>query len=96
MLCQIQTALGKTETEIHAESPATSLNAVCKMAMISGDHEKRAGKWLRRWKDMSVILTQLVTIVLKPSAHHLTQDSSDFFKAASCPPKHCLLSRALA
>lgn len=45
---------------------------------------------------MSVILAQLVTIVLKPSARLLTQDPSDFFKATSCPPKLCLLSRVLA
>jgi len=100
MLCQNQTVLGKTEMEIFTGNPATSLNRLGKMAVISGSHERRAGKWLRRWKEMSVTLTQLVTSrlrpVQKPSAHHLTQDPSDLFKATSCPPKDCSLSQVLA
>lgn len=96
MLCQNWTALGKTGTEIHAESSATSLNTLCEMAMISGHPEKRAGKWLRRWKEMSVVPTRLVTIVLNLSAHRLAQHPSDFFKVIRCPPKHCLPSQILA
>lgn len=48
MLCQNQTALGKTKTEIHVESPDTSLNTLRKMAVINGGHEKRAGKMLKK------------------------------------------------
>lgn len=61
------------------------------------DDEKKMRSILGRWKEFSVILTQLFTIVLKPSAHlHLAQDPSDFLKTTVCPTKYCLLSQLVS
>lgn len=58
---------------------------------------KKVRSVLGRWKEFSVILTQLFKIVLKPSAHlHLAQDPSDFFKTTVCPTKYCLLSQLVS
>lgn len=86
MLHQNQTFMGKRDPKIHAESPATTMNILCKMAMISWGHEEKLEKGLRKWKAVSVILTRLVTTVLKLAVHHHTQDLSDFFKTTTCPP----------
>lgn len=89
-------ALGKTKTEIHVESPDTSLNTLCKMAVINGGHEKRAGKMLKKL-ERNVSYTHSAgynnTETFCSSSY---AGSLRFHQGYQLPSKHCLLSQVLA